>query len=92
MNRNPLQMGLTNKCYSRGVIPSKVSDLENDIPFVSLEQLLGLLGISEVPPEGTRLLVLLSQNLDGVEQTQIKNNLGISEFTAEYVASADIPW
>lgn len=92
MNRNPLQMGLTNKCYSRGVIPSKVSDLENDIPFVSLEQLLGLLGISEVPSEGTRLLVLLSQDLTSEEQVQIKNNLGISEFTAEYVASADIPW
>ena len=82
-------MGLGAKRYTRGIILNRVSDLENDLGFITLEELNNLLGggTSDNP-----LLVNLTQSLTADQIAQVKLNLRIFEFAAEEVKLEADSW
>ena len=77
--------------FVRGVIPQKLSDLENDLDFVTEEELEKLLnggGSSDNP-----LLVNLSKGLNDEQIDQVKKNLKINDdFVAETLDYNSINW
>lgn len=84
-------LDLNAKIYARGVIPNKLSELENDVPYVSEEELYKVLGIQK--GESTEpLLLSLAESLDADQKAQLKTTLGITDFVAEAVPSGSIPW
>ena len=86
---NNRKIGTGAVSMARGVIPQKVSDLENDLNFVSLENIEEILGggSSDNP-----LLVNLSYGLTDEQKDLVKTNLNITNFRAEPIASENIDW
>lgn len=82
-------VGLAATPFTRGVIPQKLSDLENDLGYVTLKELADLLG-----GEGSDnpLLLNLTEGLTADQIAQIKINLRIFDFKAETKEISDDDW
>lgn len=78
--------------FTRGVIPTKLSELENDVPYLALDALYEILGVSG-SGEDTPMLITMISALTGAQLTEFKSILGtITDIELEAVATADIPW
>lgn len=75
-----------------GVIPQRVSELENDCHYVDPDQINHLLFGKHVGHSEKPFLVNLTEGLSADEIRKVWENLGIKRFRAIAVPSEDIPW